>query len=946
MGRSGQDPSSIAAGRPPLLGRDEEWNRLSRSLTTVQQGRSQFVFIEGEAGIGKTRLVQELHATGLDSGFYVFVGRAEELELMRPFGAIVDGIVKFSREHDPLGKPLETLLRGGGGAAGSSLFQLIDGFVEFVEELALSRPACIVLDDLHWADTATISAARVLARRVGYLPILFVGTYRPHPQPPELSRLVDGSVQEGGLHIHLQPLDDVSLVGLAAQIVGADVGPGLTRMLAATSGNPLYASELVQALTDEGAIRFHDGSADAEITQLPPTLRLTILRRLSLFSADTLRVLQVAAVLGSTFRLEEVAEVVGKPVAVTGEMLTGPLEAKLIEERDGTLAFRHDLIREALYEDIPSPLRASMHVDSARGLRRLAVDPVRVAEHLMRGLQLDLPELFDESVALAQELVFTSPRVFLALCEKALRTPGVSEERRDFVRVGMVFPLVLVGRTEDAERLADEILRRPQDPTVEALVLVSVMEGKLKSGRFTECVPVLERIAADLRIDESFRRLVRGALGGAYVRMGDASGAEATGAELVAESRAAGDDLGLVGGFTLLAMANVSQGHVAEAVRLAQQGVDIDLRNRTPNAGPLVLSAVSLLAADRLDDARDVCRQGRRRDAEAGVVTALVPHGAVESLCCFLGGRWDDAIALARTTIDVVDEGMSSVDGLMAANVSLAQILLRQGAVQEAMKHMGEADRFVAERGPQLGMDLLAWTKALSLQASGEAREALNAFVVGWDQTGSARHFLSRPAFPDLVRLALAAGDRGRAEEVTKDAEEAGKRAPEVPSAVGVALQCRGLLDDDPDALLGAVDAYRKSPRVVERAIACENAGRALIRRGKSGDARPLFEEAIAILEDLGAVHDVSRLMATMRDAGIRRGSRAPRRRPTVGWEALTPAELQVAELTIEGLTNPRIAERLFVSKYTVQTHLSHIFAKLGISSRVELAALASNTQR
>jgi DNA-binding CsgD family transcriptional regulator len=155
-------------------------------------------------------------------------------------------------------------------------------------------------------------------------------------------------------------------------------------------------------------------------------------------------------------------------------------------------------------------------------------------------------------------------------------------------------------------------------------------------------------------------------------------------------------------------------------------------------------------------------------------------------------------------------------------------------------------------------------------------------------------------------------------------------------------LRCRGLLDDDPDKLVAAVEEYRKSPRVVERAGACEDAAGSLARKGSSSAARALFEEALGLYDTLDASRDSSRVLSAMRAFGIRRGSRAPRRRPATGWDALTPTEVQVARLTVEGLTNPKIAERLFISRNTVQTHLSHIFIKLGIGSRVELAALAA----
>jgi DNA-binding CsgD family transcriptional regulator len=252
----------------------------------------------------------------------------------------------------------------------------------------------------------------------------------------------------------------------------------------------------------------------------------------------------------------------------------------------------------------------------------------------------------------------------------------------------------------------------------------------------------------------------------------------------------------------------------------------------------------------------------------------------------------------------------------------------------------------IAEKGPQWGSDLLGWTKALFLEASGDTPKALASLASGWGASESVRYLFGRPAFPDIVRLAMAAGDHEYAARVTEQAEEGRRRAPDVRSASAVALRCRGLLEDDTDDLLGAVEAYRSTPRVVERAAACEDAARCFARRGKTSEARSLFVEAVLTFEELGAVHDSSRVSAAMRSAGIRRGAHGPRRRPATGWEALTPTEIEIARLTVEGLTNPRIAERLFISKRTVQAHLSHIFGKLGVSSRVALARIAADRLR
>jgi DNA-binding CsgD family transcriptional regulator len=193
---------------------------------------------------------------------------------------------------------------------------------------------------------------------------------------------------------------------------------------------------------------------------------------------------------------------------------------------------------------------------------------------------------------------------------------------------------------------------------------------------------------------------------------------------------------------------------------------------------------------------------------------------------------------------------------------------------------------------------------------------------------------------PSLARAAKRAGDEELVRTVTAAMEEMAAHAA-VPYAEGGALVCRALADSDPDIALAAVEVYRPSDRAPEVAAACEDAGGLLAVKGQAASARDLFEQALAAYEQLGAVRDSARALASMRELGIGRKRRGARKRPSTGWDALTPSELEVVRLATEGLTNPQIGQRLFISRRTVQTHLAHAFRKLDISSRVGLAAAA-----
>jgi DNA-binding CsgD family transcriptional regulator len=194
---------------------------------------------------------------------------------------------------------------------------------------------------------------------------------------------------------------------------------------------------------------------------------------------------------------------------------------------------------------------------------------------------------------------------------------------------------------------------------------------------------------------------------------------------------------------------------------------------------------------------------------------------------------------------------------------------------------------------------------------------------------------------PDLIRLARAAGDDSRARAAAA-AVAAVAAANEVPWLTGAALRCQGLATGDAALLAAAVDAYARGPRPLDLALAAEDAGRALAQAGETSRARDFLDQAVAGYERLDAARDLARTEAVLRDLGIRRGRRGPRGRPKYGWPSLTETELTVAGLVAEGLSNPQIGERLYVSRRTVQTHLAHIFAKLDITSRAQLAAQAA----
>ena len=162
-----------------------------------------------------------------------------------------------------------------------------------------------------------------------------------------------------------------------------------------------------------------------------------------------------------------------------------------------------------------------------------------------------------------------------------------------------------------------------------------------------------------------------------------------------------------------------------------------------------------------------------------------------------------------------------------------------------------------------------------------------------------------------------------------------------VPSAIAAAQRAGGLAADDPDLLVTAVDTCRSSPRQIELAATCEDAAAALLRAGRERDAAALLDEAATVHLACGAVADLARVDALLRSHGIRRRRRGPAV-ATHGWEALSPTERTVVDLVAQGMSNPQIGRRLYISRRTVETHVAHIFRKLDVTNRAQLAAAAA----
>src|SRR5215510_16149917 len=323
--RVGVVQTLVVGAADGLVGRQAEFALVAAAVRELGEGRASPLAIEGEAGIGKTRLVQSLVDEARARGVTTFCGDAHPFERTRPFGVLAAALDLNRRSSDSRRAAIGGLLAGQGAAAsaaaGDISYQVVEEIVDLVETSCADRPVLLVAEDLHWADSASLLAISSVARLLPLAALLVVVTARPSPLPAEVIRLLDDLAAGGARTLQLQPLTPDDVAVLAGHVLGASPGPVLTAMLAKAGGNPLWAVAMLRSLTDDGLLRRAGDSVEATTAELPASLSDLVVRRLRHLPRATLELLQVAAVLGDAVALRDVAAVSRRPAAgVVGQL--------------------------------------------------------------------------------------------------------------------------------------------------------------------------------------------------------------------------------------------------------------------------------------------------------------------------------------------------------------------------------------------------------------------------------------------------------------------------------------------------------------------------------------------------------------------------------------------------------------------------------------------------
>ena len=929
-----------------LIGRESETAMLTGLIREVAKGRGSSVLIEGEPGIGKSALVRTAAAEAPEVGCQVFWGAGDELGQALPLLPFIDGLHVREPSANPRRNTIVGLLRGEVTAdRGTDVpAVLAEQLLALVAEQCAVRPTILVIDDLQWADQASITLWGRLARSARQVPLLLVGMMRPVPQRDDLLAL--RRVVDDAARLQLTGLTGVAVTDLVAGLAGGKPDDGLLRLADGAAGNPLYLTELVAALDRSSGLTItEEGTAELAGGSAPNSLSAAIADRLGFVAGPVREVLRAAALLGAEFAVRDLAIVLGRSVADLIPAVDEACAVGVLAESGHGLGFRHPLIRAALYDDMPTPVRAAWHRDAGRALAEAGASADRVARQLLRatGEPGGPAEPVDEWMLnwlarSADQLVGRAPGVAAELLTRAVAGSPAGSPQHGWLASRLADALYRIGDLAEAEQVANRALEHAVDPDHLVDLHWTLAQCRMLAGESAESLAMLDRALAAPGISARHRArlLVLAARTRSILGQVETAGQIATSA--LAAAAEAEDDWAMGWALHVLSLVTAVQGRMAGALPLFDRALAVTQSDPALTDLRLLLQinkAVTLGNLDRYEEALAVAGQARHLADQVGTAIRLAQaHGALGQLL-FETGRWDEALA----ELEIVPEDLKAPAAACCELGIAALISFHRGEIGTARRHLAAAVPH-AQRLGQRPIGSLALARSLDCEQDGALPEALAALTDAFDGNTEEVEEIE-DLLADAVRLATQAGDVSTAQAIAGHAAALAVES-EIPHRHANALYCDGLLDHDASRLLTAAERYDDADRPLLRAKALEAAAERFVGADDRGQAREAFTRAVEAYTSLGAAADVARLQATFRAHGIRRGPHAKHRRARNGWDSLTATEIKIAAFVEEGLSNPEIAARLLLSRRTVATHVSHILKKLDVHSRTDIARVSA----
>lgn len=978
-----------------LVGRAAELKTLAAALGDAHAGRGNTVFVVGESGIGKTRLASVLADMAAERGFTVAVGRAYPVETGVPYAVFSDAMLPILRGIEP---SLLTLMTRGGTAELAQLFpalesggtrtpassrgdpaelkaRLLWNFTQFLSRFAAKKPLVLILENLQWADSASLEMLHFVARQITGDRVLVVATHNdPDHRASAGLRTTERSLRGIGnaQRIRLTALPPEAITELLEKTFGVDAertGAFAERLHRWTGGNPFFIDESIKALVDADIL--HEGSGgwvgwDVEELHVPATIREAVLARLAELSPDARALADIAAVLGARATHEELAAASGIEsaalIAAIDELRGADVLTERTESGDIVYDFSHPLLQETLYQELGLARTRTLHGAIAESLetlygpramahagelayhyargdtKQLAAKAVRylraagrdasakyanreAADYLATALSIAEEDSSGDREELGAELARVRQRLgdyagAMELWQQALEAARAADDVAKIASIERSIGLARYWSGAFAEALAHydaaiQAARQAGDRTLEARVLVAKASALQAIGRTAESRAEIEgalEIAKSLG-DEGLLARVHRALVLVYLWMGPAELAREHGRQAIALAESSGQRsvawsahwaLAMLEGLT--GQAEATRRHIGEAQRIADE-----LRS------PLFRAWISEVEIEYA----------------AGV------------------GDWDHAVALAQRTIDVA-RSLGQRTLLPRVLVWLGLLYLGRGDVERGKACVDEAWELAIGGGSTPAMrDVFATVPAHIGRAAyhltmGEYAQAIRVGEHGLEIADRSGHVVwaIHRLMPVIAEASLWASDMERASRI-------GDRMRRQSTALGQQLglawatACDALVklyggdtSGSVSLLRGAVDALEAIPYVPDAARLRRQLARALAETGDRDEAMRELKRAHEVFAHLGAERELDATREQLRELG----ARPPARTTTQGVGGLTGREIEIVRLVAARRSNKEIGAALGISARTASTHLSNIFAKLGVESRGELA--------
>lgn len=897
--------------------------------------------IEGEPGIGKSTLARAVIAVAVQHGCQIYKASSDELGQELPLQPLLDALRARESAGEPRLNTIMRLLQGEIASGGDPTIAASEQMLTLITELCSAAPTMLIVDDIHWADLATLRVWEWLARSARRAPLLLIGTMRPVPQREEVLA-VQRAVGEDGI-IHLDSLPDSAVADLITEIADGKPGDRLLELATGAAGNPLYISELLGALNRATRLSVTDAGI-VEVTEgpVPESLVAAIAHRLDFLPREVREVLRGAALLGVEFLVSDLSIVLNRRIPDLLGAIDEARAAGVLEDAEEKLAFKHPLIRDALYDDISTSVRAAWHRDAAKALAEAGVPIRQVARQLLRAISSPGAGPLDDAllnwlVNAAPTLVAQAPNAAIDLLRMATSRSPATTTRGAVLACRLADALYRTGDSAEAERVAFHAMGVITDLDLLVDLHWTVTQCRAMEGRSGESLEALSQALAMPAMSARQRARLLVLTARAHRDLGEVIEAGRVAGEALRTAELSGDRWAIGWSLHVLIIVSIMRGDVPSALPLFERALEVvgDHANLTDLGLLLQINqAVALGDMDRYPEAIAAAERVRQLADRAGSLVRLAQAQSALGELLFEVGRWDDAQAEVEILPDEFkDPGATCCDRGVAAVIAF-----HRGDPATARQHLSLAEPSAEKIGNRV-VASLALARSLDHEIAGAPGDALAVLTAGVSNDAEELEEMEE-LLPEAARLAVSTDTAEAAAAIAAQAAGLARRAP-VPHRLATAAYCQGLLDGDPALLMSAASHYDDADRPLLRAKALEAAAIGFASLGDHGAARTAFTGADDLYGGLGAHWDLAHLRAQLRRHGIRRGPRAKHKRDQTGWGSLTPTETRIASLVAEGLPNREIAEQLVLSPRTVGTHVSHILAKLDVRSRTEIARVA-----